>query len=289
MRFSFFCSVILVFLLNLRAAEPVSIDWTNGKQVQTGVLHIAFEVKTPRLMKVNILRIDLQTPGMDFIATARDPDWGKSMPDAPDYTIRTKRRKTRSFLKDARKNGWNMIVAVNAAPWGPWRKPFNHKYADPSAVNISNGELISENPVRMPAFIIYNDGTPAIVPEVNKNDYTKIKIAASGFSIVARNGKIVFQDDTLAPRTVYGISADRRYLFLMTVDGRQTEWSVGATTVEAGIWLLSAGASDVINMDGGGSTSMFYWDQKNDVPVALFHHANGYERSVASNIGIVLK
>ena len=62
------------------------------------------------------------------------------------------------------------------------------------------------------------------------------------------------------------------------------------TCQEAGLWLLAAGASDAINMDGGGSTTLIYWDKKKKEMVSLCRHGKlRYERVVGSNFGIFLK
>lgn len=280
-------SLFFIFLV-LGAVEK--LDWSQAVPVQKGVLHLRLEETNPRLMKISILRIDLKTPGLDFTTTDRDEHWGKPMPDCEGYIIRTKRQRTRDFMMDARKKGMNMIVAVNAAPWGPWKKPFNHKYANPSGVNILNGKVISDHQGRGPVFVIYNDGTPAIERQLFAEDYPKIKVAVSGFSIVAKDGKSTFKDKSLAPRTAYGISADKRYLYILGVDGRQKDWSMGMTCQEAGEWLLAAGASDAINMDGGGSTTLIYWDEKAGKMVSLCRHTkSGYERFVGSSLGIFIK
>ena len=56
------------------------------------------------------------------------------------------------------------------------------------------------------------------------------------------------------PRTLVGWNpAGQR--FLVTVDGRQPETSVGMTLAEAADLLLALGATDGINLDGGGSTT----------------------------------
>ena len=281
----FVCSALFFFISILCAVEE--LDWSKAEKVQTGVDHLRIEEKHPRLMKISILRVDLTTPGLDFTATGRDENWGKEMPDWKGGIIRTKRQRTRDFMKECRDKGENMIVAVNAAPW---TRPFNHKYADPSGTNILNGEVISENKPARPAFVIYNDGTPAIVPQIFVEDYEKIKVAVSGFSIVAKNGVSTFKDKNLAPRTAYGISADKRYLYILGVDGRQSGWSMGMTCQEAGLWLMAAGASDAINMDGGGSTTLIYWNEKDNDMVSLCrHNLAKYERVVGSNFGIILR
>ena len=63
----------------------------------------------------------------------------------------------------------------------------------------------------------------------------------------------------LHPRTAVGLSADQRLLFVLVVDGRRHS-SAGATTAELGQWLLDYGAHDGINMDGGGSSTLAWWN-----------------------------
>jgi phosphodiester glycosidase len=57
------------------------------------------------------------------------------------------------------------------------------------------------------------------------------------------------------PRTLAGVRADGTVL-LVTVDGRRPGWSVGMTLPEAARLMLSLGARDALNLDGGGSSTM---------------------------------
>lgn len=57
------------------------------------------------------------------------------------------------------------------------------------------------------------------------------------------------------PRTAIGISADRKQVMLLVIDGRSAE-SVGATIKETGEILLAIGAVDGLNLDGGGSSTL---------------------------------
>ncbi len=57
------------------------------------------------------------------------------------------------------------------------------------------------------------------------------------------------------PRTFVGFDRDTTRLFLCTVDGRQ-ELSMGMNFDEVADFLLSIGAWNAINLDGGGSTTM---------------------------------
>lgn len=59
------------------------------------------------------------------------------------------------------------------------------------------------------------------------------------------------------PRTVIGYTQDQRYLYIVTVDGRQNDWSVGMDLNEMGTYLKNRfNLYQAINLDGGGSTTM---------------------------------
>ena len=58
------------------------------------------------------------------------------------------------------------------------------------------------------------------------------------------------------PRTIVGIAARGRRLLLITIDGRQPGYSVGTTNRESAAIALALGATEAINLDGGGSTAM---------------------------------
>jgi hypothetical protein len=58
------------------------------------------------------------------------------------------------------------------------------------------------------------------------------------------------------PRTIVGFAANGRRLLLITIDGRQPGYSVGTTNRESARVALALGATQAINLDGGGSTAM---------------------------------
>ena len=57
------------------------------------------------------------------------------------------------------------------------------------------------------------------------------------------------------PRTIAGVTR-RDHLLLVTVDGREPGHSVGASFDEEAAIMRSLGATDALNLDGGGSTAM---------------------------------
>lgn len=62
--------------------------------------------------------------------------------------------------------------------------------------------------------------------------------------------------ETRHPRTAVAKFKDGKFL-MVTVDGRQPNVSVGMNLNELAAFLLELGAVDAMNLDGGGSTTMF--------------------------------
>jgi hypothetical protein len=86
--------------------------------------------------------------------------------------------------------------------------------------------------------------------------------AVGGNHFTARDGRIAAPSRAVYapgserhPRTNVGVTADGRVL-MVTVDGRQSGYSIGVTLAEMGRLMTSLGAVDAFNMDGGGSTVM---------------------------------
>lgn len=89
--------------------------------------------------------------------------------------------------------------------------------------------------------------------------------AAGGFPILVRDSMEVPGLDSAGaatfapvrhPRTIVGVASHGRRLLLITIDGRQPGYSVGTTNRESARIALELGATEAINLDGGGSTTM---------------------------------
>lgn len=85
------------------------------------------------------------------------------------------------------------------------------------------------------------------------------------------------------PRTAIGFSRDGKKYYLVVIDGRQTDFSVGATTGQVGDILNSLGAFTGMNLDGGGSSSMTVSGEIKNTP------SDGSERAVANGIMVTTK
>ncbi|MBO7742019.1 MAG: phosphodiester glycosidase family protein, partial [Victivallales bacterium] len=268
-----------------------------------GIRHARLTTETPRLMCINFIRVDLANPHIRFVTNLADKDAGKPVPDcAPDkngkprFFIRTRRTTTGDFMEFCRKPvkdggmGLPVVLAVNASPWTPWEKPFTHKYSDNMGLMVSGGRLICPSNGRS-GLVITKKRTLEFrdFPKGNV-DISDIHIALCGFSMILKGDKIIVADNTkdLHPRTVYGLSADKRFLYIITVDGRQKEYSLGASLYECAQLMLYAGAADAMNMDGGGSTTLVKYDDQEKKPLLLNRPSSGgkYQRPVANTLGI---
>ncbi len=72
----------------------------------------------------------------------------------------------------------------------------------------------------------------------------------------------------LQPRSAIGQTADGAFL-LLTIDGRQVGYSIGATVEDCARILLQHGAYQAINLDGGSSTIMSYRGQQITKPSSV--------------------
>ena len=251
--------LLTLALTALAAAAEKPFDWRAAETLSGRILHLEITLEKPRPQKIHALKIDLRVPGLRLIATGRDPDWGKPMPDCENFVIRTRRQRTIDFVAELRAKGVPVVAAVNAAPWLPWRKPYNHTYADHIGLAVSDGVLVclpQKRPV--PALIQRQDGAVEMREFKPGDPPPDVRLAVSGFTFILRDGKWCPQKkkDARHPRTFFGLSQDRQTLFLVTVDGRQKGVSEGMTLQEGAELLFRLGAHDAINMDGGGSTTM---------------------------------
>jgi hypothetical protein len=89
------------------------------------------------------------------------------------------------------------------------------------------------------------------------------------------------------PRTAFGVSADRKRAWMVVVDGRQVA-SAGATLEELAAILRRLGASDAVNLDGGGSSAMVLDDGSGPrtLNTPINAGTTGRQRPVATHLGV---
>lgn len=285
------CAALLALLVPSQLRAEAKID--RSIRLRDGVTLKRLVFENPKPMAVHIANIDLTTPGIGFTATERAAKWGEPMPDAPKFTIETERETTAAFMARRRAEGKNVEIAVNTAPWRPWRKPWNHRYGQLHGWNVSDGEELTRGkPPEGALFVVRKDGRADIVSSVPFSETNQIAFAMRGFFIVMKDGTNLCERTRAIeapPRTAFGLTADRRTLVIVVVDGRQPGYSLGATGAEICDIMRGEGCTDVVNMDGGGSSSLVVFDCKRGKPKMLNRHRGGAVRKVAVNFGIMFQ
>ncbi|MBB6021161.1 exopolysaccharide biosynthesis protein [Paenibacillus sp. JGP012] len=157
----------------------------------------------------------------------------------------------------------NAIFAVNGDYYG---------FRDDGVI-IRNGVLYRDSPTR-DALALFDDGT---IKTYNENDISSSELLAEGVTNTLSFGPILVQDGEITsdfsrvkidnnfgnrsiqdanPRTAIGMIAPNHYVFVV-VDGRQDD-SRGMTLAELAQTMKDLGATEAYNLDGGGSSTMYF-------------------------------
>jgi hypothetical protein len=231
--------------------EQLSADWSKARKLYPGVEYQRWELKEPRPLVVNCLRVDPKTPGLKFHSTGRIEDWENG-------SIETRRETVRDYLRAERAKGVPLVAAINADAF-TLKTAFNRKDpCDLLGLAVAEGTTVS-SPSGSPSLIVRENGELKIEALAKDSSLDGIDVAVSGFGLCLQEGKALPSGEDLHPRTGFGLSEKGDFLFLMTIDGRQPA-SQGATTAELGAIMAEVGAYVAINMDGGGSTTLAWWN-----------------------------
>ncbi|WP_339247473.1 phosphodiester glycosidase family protein [Paenibacillus sp. FSL R10-2796] len=141
-------------------------------------------------------------------------------------------------------------------------------------VIIRNGTVYRDDPVR-DAMALFDDGT---MQTYNEEEISSSELLAQGATDTLSFGPILIQDGEIAsdfsnvkidtnfgnhsiqnanPRTAVGMIAPNHYVFVV-VDGRNEGYSRGMTLTELADVMSDLGATEAYNLDGGGSSTMYF-------------------------------
>jgi exopolysaccharide biosynthesis protein len=158
----------------------------------------------------------------------------------------------------------NAILAING----------DYCTARNSGVIIRNGVLYQDVPTRM-GLAIYKDGTMRVYDET---EISAKQLLADGVWNTYSFGPAVLIDGTIPdgidttevedigekhtimgaqPRTAVGIVDTNHFVFVV-VDGREAGYSEGVTLSELGQIFKDLGCTTAYNLDGGGSSAMYF-------------------------------
>ena len=134
-------------------------------------------------------------------------------------------------------------------------------------------------------------GEPIALTTTVTPGWESILHAVGGREWILRDGAVSISPrpasaDEIHPRSSVGLTADGR-LILATVDGRRAGWSDGVRLPELAELMLSRGAVNALNLDGGGSTSLAIRRAGASGPVLVNRPSDGTERAVTNSIQVI--
>ena len=152
----------------------------------------------------------------------------------------------------------NAILAVNGDYYGAQEKGYV----------IRNGTLYRDTAIdNQEDLVIYEDGSFGII---NESEVTAQELIEDGAVQTLSFGPALVQNGTITvseneevgqamasnPRTAIGIIDDNHYVFVVS-DGRTSE-SAGLSLYELAAFMDSLGVKTAYNLDGGGSSTMYF-------------------------------
>ncbi|MNO43093.1 hypothetical protein D3C76_333050 [compost metagenome] len=158
----------------------------------------------------------------------------------------------------------NAVFAINGDYYG-FRE---------DGVIIRNGTVYRDDPVR-DAMALFDDGT---MQTYNEEEVSSSELLAQGAANTLSFGPVLIQDGKIVsdfsnvkidtnfgnrsiqnanPRTAVGMIAPNHYVFIV-VDGRSEGYSRGMTLTELADLMSDLGATEAYNLDGGGSSTMYF-------------------------------
>lgn len=129
-------------------------------------------------------------------------------------------------------------------------------------------------------------GDPVSVrTELTPAEAPPLKFAVGATPILRDGAPLTGLDTELAPRTAAGISGDGERVHLAVIDGR-SQASSGMSLRETADLLASFGATDGVNLDGGGSSTMAVRAPGDDLATVRNAPSDGEQRQVANGVGV---
>jgi hypothetical protein len=202
----------------------------------------------PYPQQITIVTVDLQTPGLR--------PWASG-------SSRMTAQTTSSVLRQQK-----LQLAINAGFFSPFYEetPWNYYPRSGQAVTIvgrstSNGQTYSQHPVSFPVLCLYPQNAPRLATiGQGKDPCPGASQAIAGNRFLLRGGEAYQNGDEEGkrpyPRTAVAIDRSGRKLWLLIADGKQVGYSHGASLPDLTALAQELGATDGINLDGGGSTTL---------------------------------
>ena len=184
----------------------------------------------------------------------------EAFPGSTEVPTLFRSQRTKEF---ARKT--NCVIAINASPFsgksGKWDLAAKlGSMRQIVGIHIVNGEQFSPPNPRYAAlsFTRNENGWEAkVIKSQTQQAFENCDYAFGGFFVILEDGiEQPFKAANHDSRSAAGISADGKYLFVLTVEGENPFQSEGLSYQQCAKVLKKLGCSDALEFDGGGSTQL---------------------------------
>jgi hypothetical protein len=192
-------------------------------------------------------------------------------------------RATRESERRATVPSWASSAGVEVAVNADF---FSYDTYLPSGATMGNGVAWGHADSRSNGVVAFGRDRVLLSPPSEVLDPLPgwMREAIGGHPQILRDGEVLDQSGDLCtvrhPRSALGLSQDGHTLYLFVVDGRSSR-SIGMTCEEEASMLRELGAWNAINLDGGGSSTM--WVRGEGVLNAT---SDGAPRTVSNHLGV---
>ena len=250
---------------------------------------------------VRAVEVDLTNPNISVMPTYKNISEDIDLNDEANWSTQIMSEQVKHLEDDL---GLNVVSAMNVSLSFAFDHPFGlliYKgkvlYDDRDAINEETGAPLysavgSDGRPTNAILVIKKDGTAEfrdLHAELTGDEWMA-QIVCMGWLVKDGVSLYTTEDHTtanqLAPRSVIGIKADGS-LVLMQNDGRQAPYSSGFTPYEMAQMMLSLGCVQVVNCDGGG-TSTYLSKRAGETKCTLKSRpSDGQERATISGIAVI--
>jgi hypothetical protein len=258
-----------------------------------GVQHITLTRGGEQVFVAQVLALDLTRPDLALVTTPANPAAGMEF-----VAMRTSR-----FL-DTR----DAVAAINASYFLPFAGgskggedyyPHEGQPVNASGAVVTAGAVASpietDLDIRVNAIVCF-ERLMVVIADGQACPAGYSSGVAAGPRLLADGARRSFAAfdynyaATPQPRTAIGISADGRRGWMVVVDGRQEGYSAGSTLQALTDLFVELGASNAINLDGGGSATLVVESEGGEPRILnrpIHTGIPGRERPVANHIALV--
>ena len=170
----------------------------------------------------------------------------------------------RSTQTDAGTREWALQPAAPDARWlplsasGVYTARVSEAWQSGDTAIPGDGMVLSMARITAGQTLVAKAGDTVVLCTACDPDMTGVRTAIAGDPMLLAAGKLLTTPAVTnrAPRTAVGLAGSR--VWFVVVDGRQPATAVGMSHHELAAFMQRLGCTDAMNLDGGGSSTLWY-------------------------------